>query len=59
ADAAACHRWLLGEQSAIPVVAAQRRVFGLAQAGLAQALAARGVPPGPVSLTEALSMILA
>lgn len=59
ADAAACRRWLAGEQSGIPVVAVQRRVFGLAQAGLAQALAARGVPPGPVSLTEALSMILA
>ncbi|MEW5729736.1 MAG: YkgJ family cysteine cluster protein [Pseudomonadota bacterium] len=57
ADEAACRSWHDGEDGArIPLVAAQRRVYSAAQAGLAQALAAAGIPPGPVSLIEALDL---
>lgn len=59
ADEAACRAWHDGEDGArIPLVAAQRRVHGAAQAGLAQALAAAGIPPVPVSLVEALDLAL-
>lgn len=59
ADEAACRAWHAGEDGArIPLVAAQRRAYSAAQAGLAQALAAAAIPPGPVSLTEALSLAL-
>lgn len=57
ADAAICRQWHDGAENArIPLVAAQRRVYSSAQAGLAQALAAAGIPPGPVSLIEALAL---
>lgn len=57
ADEAACRSWAEGADGArIPLVAAQRRVYASAQAGLAQALAATGIPPGPVSLIEALDL---
>ncbi|MGE5547171.1 MAG: YkgJ family cysteine cluster protein [Solirubrobacterales bacterium] len=60
ADAGACRRWFEGEDGArIPLVAVQRRVYSSAQAGLAQALAGAGIPPGPVSLVEALVIALA
>ncbi|MBI5164905.1 MAG: hypothetical protein HY985_13500 [Magnetospirillum sp.] len=58
ADAAICRRWYEGEDVRIPQIAAQRGVYSHAQAGLAQALAAAGIPPGPVALTEALALAL-
>lgn len=59
AEEAACRAWAEGEECArIPLVAAQRRVYSSAQAGLAQALAACGIPPGPVSLVEALDLAM-
>ncbi|MDA8230965.1 MAG: YkgJ family cysteine cluster protein [Magnetospirillum sp.] len=58
ADADACRRWLEGGDVRIPLIALPRRIYSLAQAGLAQALAGAGIPPGPVSLVEALAVIL-
>lgn len=59
ADDSVCRAWYDGEDGArIPLVAAQRRVYSAAQAGLAQALAAVGIPPGPVSLVEAMALAL-
>ncbi len=57
-DVSACRRWRQGEDGAkIPLLAVPRRVYSLAQAGLAQALASSGIPPGPVSLIEALTIL--
>jgi Fe-S-cluster containining protein len=58
ADAAACRAWREGEDVRIPLVALPRRVYSLAQSGLAQALAGAGIPPGPMSLIEALEMMV-
>ena len=57
-DAEICRRWLEGDDVKIPLLAVPRRVYSLAQAGLAQALAAHGIPPGPTPLAETLAMIL-
>jgi Fe-S-cluster containining protein len=54
ADAGLCRRSLDGEAVRIPVLAAQWAIYGHAQAGLAQALAAAGIDPGPVALVDAL-----
>jgi hypothetical protein len=57
-DADICRRWLEGDDVRIPLLAVPRRVYSLAQSGLAQALAATGTPPGPMALVEALALIL-
>ncbi|MGE5506009.1 MAG: YkgJ family cysteine cluster protein [Actinomycetota bacterium] len=58
ADVAACKAWHDGDEGArIPLIAVQRNVHAQVQAALAQALAAAGTPPGPVSLIEALSLM--
>jgi Fe-S-cluster containining protein len=58
-NAGTCQSWLAGEEGArIPLLALPRRIYSLAQSGLAQAIAAAGTPPGPVSLVEALLMEL-
>ncbi|CAA7627207.1 YkgJ family cysteine cluster protein [Magnetospirillum sp. UT-4] len=57
ADAGACRSWYEGADGArIPLVAFQRGVYAHAQAGLAHALAAAGMPPAPMALTEALAL---
>lgn len=58
-DANVCRDWLQGGNVRIPLIALPRRIYSLAQSGLAQALAAQGIPPGPVSLVEALVMAFA
>lgn len=57
ADAGICRRSLDGEAVRIPVLAAQFTIYGHAQAGLAQALAAAGVDPGPLRLVDVLAAI--
>ncbi|MDA8231599.1 MAG: YkgJ family cysteine cluster protein [Magnetospirillum sp.] len=59
ADAEHCRRSLEGEATRVPVLAVQWGIYGHAQAGLAQALAAAGIAPGPVSLVDALAAVLA
>ena len=54
ANAELCRRSLDGEAVRVPVLAAQFTIYGHAQAGLAQALAAAGIDPGPVALVEVL-----
>lgn len=58
ADAGLCRRSLAGESVRIPMLALQWTAYGSAQAGLAQALAAAGIAPGPVSLVDALCAAL-
>jgi len=57
ADAGICRRSLDGEALRIPVLAAQFTLYGHAQAGLAQALAAAGVDPGPLRLVDVLARV--
>ncbi len=53
-----CRRSLAGEGVRIPMLAAQFGIYGHAQAGLAQALAAAGIDPGPITLVEAVAAVL-
>lgn len=55
-SAETCRRSYDGETLQIPVLAAQHRIYGHAQAGLAQALAAAGLSPQPVGLGTALAV---
>jgi Fe-S-cluster containining protein len=58
ADAGACKAWYDGDEGArIPLIAVQRNVHASIQAALARALGAAGIPPGPVSLIEALALM--
>jgi Fe-S-cluster containining protein len=50
ANAEICRRSFDGERLQIPILAAQHRIYGHAQAGLAQALAAHGLSGQPVAL---------
>ncbi|MBC7907807.1 MAG: YkgJ family cysteine cluster protein [Rhodospirillaceae bacterium] len=50
ANAETCRRSFEGERLQIPTLAAQHRIYGHAQAGLAQALAAHGLSGQPVAL---------
>lgn len=54
ADAGACKASLAGEAVRIPLFATQHAIYGHAQAGLAQALAAAGMKQGPIALALAL-----
>lgn len=55
ADAAICESGFKGTGNRIPALAAQHGIYGNAQAGLAQALAARGITAGPYALATALN----
>lgn len=55
ASAEICRRSFDGEALQIPILAAQHRIHGHAQAGLAQALAAHGLSPQPVWLGAVLA----
>lgn len=54
ADSSVCRRSYEGETVNIPVLAAQHRIYGHAQLGLAEALAQAGLSPQPVVLGVAL-----
>ncbi len=57
ADADLCRRSFEGEQVRPPVLAAQHGVWGHAQSGLAEALAAAGTAPGPIVLAEGVERL--
>lgn len=55
ADAGICRRAFDGEALRLPVFAAQHRIYGSAQEGLAAALAEAGQEAGPVTLAAGLA----